>query len=258
MADRITKRYEQRLQPHPCKQCGETTQRPKYCSRRCSDTSRPWKPRPNRANSNYGPVRVCAVCSAEFKRPNRKGRDAGLCCSRECGFTLIRWRGQQSRDVQRAKAEFARWARNAKRAAEEAERVKPCKQCRTCGTPVSKGQQRCGPCRSNARSATRSSEAYKASKRAAKARRRALERGIHAERFDPFDVLNRDGWRCHMCGVSTPKSLRGTYDDRAPELDHIVPLADGGTHTRLNTACSCRRCNGLKGATVKGQLRLGA
>jgi 5-methylcytosine-specific restriction endonuclease McrA len=44
--------------------------------------------------------------------------------------------------------------------------------------------------------------------------------------------------------------------DDAPELDHIVPLACGGAHTYQNTQCTCRECNGRKGATILGQLRL--
>jgi 5-methylcytosine-specific restriction endonuclease McrA len=88
--------------------------------------------------------------------------------------------------------------------------------------------------------------------------RKALSRGKvdGAERFDPLEVLARDGWRCHICGVSTPKRLRGTFDDRAPELDHIIPLAAGGEHTRLNTACACRKCNIAKSNKPLGQLRL--
>jgi 5-methylcytosine-specific restriction endonuclease McrA len=31
-------------------------------------------------------------------------------------------------------------------------------------------------------------------------------------------------------------------------LDHIVPLAKGGLHSRANTACACNGCNMKKGA----------
>ena len=78
-------------------------------------------------------------------------------------------------------------------------------------------------------------------------------KSVEYERVDPIKVFERDGWRCHMCGCKTPASLRGKMVDRAPELDHIVPLAVRGAHTYANTACSCRKCNGLKGATIKGQ-----
>lgn len=96
----------------------------------------------------------------------------------------------------------------------------------------------------------------KATKRICKAKRRAVLRGATVESVDPFKVFDRDGWICRLCGVKTPKSKRGTYADNAPELDHINPLANGGEHSYINTQCSCRKCNGLKGARAKGQTLL--
>lgn len=96
----------------------------------------------------------------------------------------------------------------------------------------------------------------RAQRREGKAKRRAVERGAVAEKVDPFKVFERDGWRCQLCKVKTPRQKRGTYDDDAPELDHIVPLAKGGPHTYANTQCACRRCNSLKADTVLGQALL--
>lgn len=93
----------------------------------------------------------------------------------------------------------------------------------------------------------------KTGRRIGKALRKARIEGVYCENVDPFKVFTRDHWRCRRCGVETPRSLRGTYDDDAPELDHIVPLAHGGAHTYLNTQCLCRRCNRVKGASVQGQ-----
>lgn len=72
----------------------------------------------------------------------------------------------------------------------------------------------------------------------------------------PEAVFARDGWRCQLCGCATPERLRGTYNDRAPELDHIIPLSKGGGHTWDNVQCACRACNGAKGNNVQGQLRI--
>lgn len=128
---------------------------------------------------------------------------------------------------------------------------KTCAQCDRLMPDDRKGYQGaphiCGSCaRSNA----------KAQKRAARLARKALERTQTVERFDPLEVLERDGWRCHICGVNTPKRLRGTYADNAPELDHIIPLAAGGEHSRRNTACACRKCNIKKSDRPLGQLLL--
>lgn len=87
-----------------------------------------------------------------------------------------------------------------------------------------------------------------------KARRRAIERGVYAERINPMYVFERDKWVCHICKKKTNKFFRGTDKSKAPELDHIISLADGGTHTYKNVACSCRKCNGLKGRNSYGQL----
>jgi 5-methylcytosine-specific restriction endonuclease McrA len=83
--------------------------------------------------------------------------------------------------------------------------------------------------------------------------RRRAERMRTAEReaVDPLVVLDRDGWVCKECGCETPKELRGQFVSNAPEVDHIVPLARGGTHMYDNLRCVCRRCNQVKGARLK-------
>lgn len=94
-------------------------------------------------------------------------------------------------------------------------------------------------------------------KRNAKARRRAYVNGSSVvESVDPFKVFDRDGWRCQICMAKTPRSKRGSLHDRAPELDHILPLSKGGDHSYANTQCACRKCNGLKGDKIYGQIPL--
>lgn len=86
------------------------------------------------------------------------------------------------------------------------------------------------------------------------AKRRSIEKDINADSIDPFNIFDRDGWHCYLCGIETPKKLRGTRNDAAPELDHIVPIAHGGTHTVDNVACACRKCNRDKGARLPGDM----
>jgi HNH endonuclease len=88
-------------------------------------------------------------------------------------------------------------------------------------------------------------------------RQRARYHCVAYEPIKTFAVLERDGWRCQICGRSTPKRLRGTIDMRAPELDHRVPMALGGGHTWDNLQCACRRCNLDKGGSRSvGQMPL--
>lgn len=77
------------------------------------------------------------------------------------------------------------------------------------------------------------------------------------EKIDPVKVFERDGWKCRECGCKTPPELRGTQDERAPVLDHITSLQDGGEHLYSNVQCLCRRCNSEKGRKSRGQMWLG-
>lgn len=100
-------------------------------------------------------------------------------------------------------------------------------------------------------------ERKRASDRARTRSRRAATKGVKAiETFDPLDVLARDDWTCQMCQKRLSERKRGSFDDDAPELDHIVPLAAGGDHSRRNTQCLCRKCNLQKGASPFGQMLL--
>lgn len=87
-------------------------------------------------------------------------------------------------------------------------------------------------------------------KRVHKASRKARLKHATVERVDPFRVFDRDEWRCVLCGIPTPKAKRGTHDDDAPELDHVVPLSKGGQHSYKNTQCACRKCNAEKSDTL--------
>lgn len=86
--------------------------------------------------------------------------------------------------------------------------------------------------------------------------RRAATRGAEVETVNYNVVFDRDAWRCGLCGVKTLRARRGSPHDRAPVLDHIVPLSKGGKHTYQNVQCACNACNSKKGASLIGQLRL--
>jgi len=93
-------------------------------------------------------------------------------------------------------------------------------------------------------------------KQGRKAKRRAEKAGVYYEPVDPLKVFKRDGWRCQLCGKKLKPKHRGTYRDDAPELEHIIPWAQGGEHSYRNTQLACRKCNEEKGSEEMGQLRL--
>jgi hypothetical protein len=56
-----------------------------------------------------------------------------------------------------------------------------------------------------------------------------------------FEILRRDGHRCRYCGQGAP--------DVALTVDHVVPVALGGTDEPVNLAAACADCNAGKSAT---------
>jgi 5-methylcytosine-specific restriction endonuclease McrA len=59
--------------------------------------------------------------------------------------------------------------------------------------------------------------------------------------------------RCYLCGQYLPELRARSYGDLV-HLDHIVPLAEGGTHTRLNVTLVHAKCNQKKHAQITDRL----
>jgi len=233
----------------------------KFCSRDCASNA-------SRA------VRYCTRCGSPFYG-KVDSRSVGCYCGRSCyqsSRSAVASEADALRRIARswrpnpAHTEIARLVAREVSAIIRIARWKPgntrtVRPCFKCGSKAAgKGDhaRQCGSCRISSEAETRRrmrrSPAARASKSAYKAKRRAAEQDLQADKIDPIAVFNRDKWKCHLCGVKTPRALRGSYEDTAPELDHILPLALGGSHTWGNVACSCRKCNGRKGATPLGQV----
>lgn len=58
-----------------------------------------------------------------------------------------------------------------------------------------------------------------------------------------FDIFKRDGFRCSYCGTSPSETV-------LLEVDHIHPVAEGGTNDIDNLITSCQDCNRGKGAIL--------
>jgi len=122
----------------------------------------------------------------------------------------------------------------------------PWKPCDGCGAVGSFFQHRrfCADCRAEHR-------------RAHWRRKNAVRRGakVKGERFSIEQVGDRDGWRCHLCGKRVDPSIANP-DPRAPTIDHLIPVADGGLDELSNVALAHRSCNCARGARGMAQLRL--
>jgi 5-methylcytosine-specific restriction endonuclease McrA len=214
-------------------------------------------------------TRDCAGCGRTFQSLVYWAK----CCSRVCGK-----RARKRHDPARSALEYQakERARKAKRASDPdhgkqrairalinalkrhcqqlGARGKALKPCATCGSPIGSGTKAYKYCSRECRDR---GDATKAARRKGRSAHRAAKRSTTVVAFDPIFVLERDHWTCQICGIRTPRRLRGTHAPNAPEVDHIVPLSKNGKHILSNVQCACRKCNRSKGATSLGQLNLG-
>ena len=87
-------------------------------------------------------------------------------------------------------------------------------------------------------------------------RRRALELDAFVSHVERMDIYERDRWMCQVCGAKVNGRLSYPHP-RSPSLDHVIPLASGGTHEPANCQLAHLICNSTKGAGCAGeQLRL--
>lgn len=130
--------------------------------------------------------------------------------------------------------------------------------CPDCGTdvpllPKGTSRRRCSGC-ATARQRQQSEDSFRNAspeRRAAKwrrhnHRRRAAKRGAGSERFNDRDIFIRDRWICQICKRKVNPALRYP-DPMSASLDHTVPLAEGGAHSRANTRCTHWICNARRG-----------
>lgn len=86
-------------------------------------------------------------------------------------------------------------------------------------------------------------------------RRRAAKLGLYAENVSRTAIAERDKWICQLCGKRVNKQLRAPHPLSA-SLDHIIPIALGGEHTRANCQLAHLGCNCSKGARIREPLQL--
>jgi 5-methylcytosine-specific restriction endonuclease McrA len=226
--------------------------RKKYCSLRCAARA----PRPGRRCRRSG---TCLGCLESFTR-KAHSRDALKFCSRACSEMpkgreirplklcaggcmtfVLTWR-KYCGDSCNRKVSYQR-----DYVAKKPKKVRRCRECGRSFVPAWADKRRtyCGEkC------------GRRANRRISRAARRAQARQLPRESFDPREIYVRDKWRCGLCrGRIGRRTVPGSPN--GPTLDHIVPLAEGGHHTRANVQIAHGRCNARKRTKACGsQLRL--
>ncbi len=82
----------------------------------------------------------------------------------------------------------------------------------------------------------------------ARERIRIFNKNSKVEIVEPLEIFQRDRWICQICFKSVnPKSI-DPYDPQRVTLDHRLPIALGGAHTKTNLQTAHLTCNISKGA----------
>ncbi len=229
--------HQRRSQRHTCQKCGvvflpKAPDRVTYCSQGCA-----WAAPRVRSSPIMGPrraarlalLRTCKICGEKLPKVGQ------TVCSGEC-------RAQQHRlDTLLSSIGKTLEIRS--------------KVCVECGTPFTRdyGQDGLRLCCSTECQAERNKRTSAASRREQKRRRRAQKAGVPVERFRVADIFDRDEWRCQLCGKTVDATLKHPHRLSA-SLDHVIPLARGGSHTRANVQLAHMICNVWKGTEhVRGR-----
>lgn len=96
------------------------------------------------------------------------------------------------------------------------------------------------------------SQAYREKRRRDRCSRRARERDAYRAEVVPRRVFEADGYRCHLCKRKCDRAKEVPHP-KAPTVDHVVPLSDGGLHLPENCRTACFRCNNSKGSRGGGE-----
>lgn len=62
-------------------------------------------------------------------------------------------------------------------------------------------------------------------------------------------LIKRDGKMCYLCNEKV-KLLTDTNHPEYPSIEHVIPIAKGGTHTWDNVKLAHRKCNCEKGINI--------
>jgi 5-methylcytosine-specific restriction endonuclease McrA len=204
------------------------------------------------------PEAMCAVCG----KPTGKGlRERRQVCSNACRYALLPPRKRKPKPLkviqprphvikvacQRCATVFetdihtkrycSKRCKNNKDCQVSTIRQATCQRCAQEFTTDRSWQLHCSP---------------RCAHRAARDRREAAKRTNSSAvvgRVNRGAVYKRDGFTCQLCGYPTNPDVK-VPDYEAPTIDHIIPLARGGSHTMDNVQTAHFLCNMLKGDSL--------
>jgi endogenous inhibitor of DNA gyrase (YacG/DUF329 family) len=258
--------------PRPCEQCGQVFQShlptAKYCSPKCRSiraNQKRWKTTPRLCptcatpivrKGDHGYSKYCSLrchhaarsAAAQANREAHKAEQAARTQFLECeecdtAFTALRARACCSPEcraerARRLKAPVRHGLKARKRNAPRTPTKCVCVEC---------GSDFLGLARDAAYCSLRCTrKRYRRTHGAANKLRHRLRNREGLERFSRREIFERDGWTCHLCGEPCDQTA-SVPDPLAATIDHLIPLSQGGPHTRANVKCAHFSCNSARG-----------
>lgn len=219
-----------------CRNCGKgfvrTGPTQTSCSKECGAASairpaqyaRKLRPRPEPSGSSLVPWAECMLCRRWFVASRGRFRCKGQSCMRSYAL----WN------------KYGRYDKL------------PAVPCVICGEDV---VERRGSGRTCSKDCLKKDPEHREALRRGKRKRRAAKRGGKSEKYTSLEIFKRDGWRCHICGTAVQRDAQVPHL-KAPTIDHLVPIADGGDDVRSNVATAHFVCNSRRGVRGAAQLLL--
>jgi hypothetical protein len=110
---------------------------------------------------------------------------------------------------------------------------KPCQNCGKLATLKNSNSKRCKPCQALFEWQCKKAYNHKS-------------RHSHVGKLIPY-IGQRDKWRCSICGRKVKSQIYNNQDRWSPTIDHVVPVAEGGTDDLANLKLAHMICNSKKG-----------
>lgn len=235
----------------------------KFCSRRCNEQDKRRRQLAERGRAGNGwRIILCAWCGKSHET-----RNGVRCCSTSCASNLRKserpggwvcpmpappttpvhyWNCEHCGRTAagRRKRRFCtEWCRHAAAGRLPDRTEVTIDECKVCGKvhcrPASRGAKFCSA---------------RCAKRERRGRRKQDKKGLVKPTLRR-KVLERDGWRCHLCGKKIPdRPFKARPNDGT--VDHLVPRSAGGGNEMSNLAAAHFLCNSKRCTDGAAQLRL--
>lgn len=188
------------------------------------------------------PIAICKYCGKEFEYSKRKSN--GIYCSKECcgkdkinnanKYKQIYYNDRQN--IKRLSVELTNELQRLKQrydtVKKQLDNIKQCKVCDSFFMAKNKHQLYCSiHCRNKHHNRYKDKRIYR--------------NGKPDLSITLTKLYMRDNGICQLCGRHIDFDC-DSNSKHYPSIDHIKPIAKGGTHTWDNVQLACRQCNSIK------------